>query len=107
MGIMLTTDLTTCPGYAMGKTIRSRIRSSTTTRAVSPLERVFMDLESTPSLRGMLYDAIVRDDYSRFMRVYPLRVKSDAYTALQRFLAEINTLKANHVLLTVRSDEGG
>ncbi|CAN0445952.1 unnamed protein product, partial [Discosporangium mesarthrocarpum] len=110
MGIMLTGSLTTCSGCAMGKSIRSRIRFSTTTRAVRSLERIFMELignKSTPSLGGNLYKAIVRDDYSRFMSVYPITVKSDACTALERFLAESNTLKANHILLTVRSDDEG
>ncbi|CAM9671591.1 unnamed protein product, partial [Discosporangium mesarthrocarpum] len=96
-------------GCAVGKSIRSRIFNDHASGET--LGENIMDLsgkKSTPSLGGNLCDAIVRDDYSRFMRVYLLRVKSETYTALECFLAEkSNTLKANHVLLTVRSDDGG
>ncbi|CAN0509813.1 unnamed protein product, partial [Discosporangium mesarthrocarpum] len=81
-----------------------------TDRAVSKLGRLFMDLsgkKAVPSLGGSWYNAIIRDDFSRFMLVYPLKAKSDAYGALELFLAENNADKANHVVLTVRSDDGG
>ncbi|CAN0503257.1 unnamed protein product, partial [Discosporangium mesarthrocarpum] len=88
----------------MGKSIRLAIPSHSTNRAVSKLGRLFMDLsgkKAVPSLGGSWYTAVIRDDFSRFMRVYPLKAKSDAYGALELFLAENNADK------TVRSDDGG
>ncbi|CAN0114796.1 unnamed protein product, partial [Discosporangium mesarthrocarpum] len=49
---------------------------------------------------------IIRDEFSRFTWVYPLKAESDAYGALELFLAENNADKANHVVLTVRSGGG-
>ncbi|CAN0491774.1 unnamed protein product, partial [Discosporangium mesarthrocarpum] len=110
MGVKLPGKLEPCPGCAMGKSIRLGIPSRSTTRAVSKLGRLFMDLsgkKAVPSLGGSWYTAVIRDDFSRFMRVYPLKAKSDAYGALELFLAENNADKVNHVVLTVRSDDGG
>ncbi|CAN0503495.1 unnamed protein product, partial [Discosporangium mesarthrocarpum] len=45
-------------------------------------KHLFMDLsgkKAVSSLGGSWYNAIIRDDFSRFMRVYPLKAKSDAY----------------------------
>ncbi|CAN0496655.1 unnamed protein product, partial [Discosporangium mesarthrocarpum] len=110
MGVKLTGKLEPCPGCAMRKSIRLAIPSRSTNRAVSKLGGLFMDLsgkKAVPSLGGSWYNAIIRDDFFRFMRVYPLKAKSDAYGALDLFLAENNADKANHVVLTVRSDDGG
>ncbi|CAN0482948.1 unnamed protein product, partial [Discosporangium mesarthrocarpum] len=110
MGVKLTGKLEPCPGCAMGKSIRLAIPSHSTNRAVSKLGRLFMYLsgkKAVPSLGGSWYTAVIRDDFSRFMRVYPLKAKSDAYGALELFLAENNADKVNHVVLTVRSDDGG
>ncbi|CAN0221529.1 unnamed protein product, partial [Discosporangium mesarthrocarpum] len=65
--------------------VRVPIPSRSTNRAVSKLGRLFMDLsgkKAVPSLGGSWYNAVIRDDFSRFMRVYPLKAKSDAYGAL-------------------------
>ncbi|CAN0470622.1 unnamed protein product [Discosporangium mesarthrocarpum] len=110
MGVTLVGKLETCSGCAMGKSIRLAIPSHTTHRAVRKLSRLFMDLsgkKAVSSLGGNWYNTIIRDDFSRFMRVYPLKAKSDAYGALELFLAENNADKAHHLVLTVHSDDGG
>ncbi|CAN0491946.1 unnamed protein product [Discosporangium mesarthrocarpum] len=104
MGVKLTGKLEPCPGCAMGKSIRLAIPSRSTNRAVTKLGQLFMDLsgkKAVPSPGGSWYNAIIRDDFSRFMRVYPLKAKSDPYGALELFLAENNADKANHVVLTL------
>ncbi|CAN0413361.1 unnamed protein product, partial [Discosporangium mesarthrocarpum] len=110
MGVTLVGKLETCSGCGMGKSIRLAIPSHTTDRAVSKLSRLFMDLsgkKAVPSLGGNWFNAIILDDFSRFMRVYPLKAKSDAYGALELFLPENNADKAHHLVSTVRSDDGG
>ncbi|CAN0395530.1 unnamed protein product, partial [Discosporangium mesarthrocarpum] len=110
MGVKLVGKLETCSGCGMGKSIRLAISSHTTDTGVSKLSRLFMDLsgkKAVSSLGGNWYNAIIRDDFSRFMWVYPLKAKSDAYGALELFLAETNVDKAHHLVLTVRSDDGG
>ncbi|CAN0507528.1 unnamed protein product, partial [Discosporangium mesarthrocarpum] len=110
MGVTLVGKLETCSGCGMGKSIRLAIPSHTKNRAVSKLSTLFMDLsgkKAVSSLGGSWYNAVIRDDFSRFMRVYPLKAKSDAYGALELFLAENNADKAHHLVLTVRSDDGG
>ncbi|CAN0502640.1 unnamed protein product, partial [Discosporangium mesarthrocarpum] len=82
----------------------------TKNRAVSKLSRLFMDLsgkKAVSSLGGNWFNAIIRDDFSRFMRVYPLKAKSDPYGAIELFWAENNADNAHHLVLTVRSDDGG
>ncbi|CAN0206953.1 unnamed protein product [Discosporangium mesarthrocarpum] len=93
MGVTLTGKLEVCSGCAMGKSIRLAIPSRSTNRAVSRLGRLFMDLcgkKAVSSLGGSWYNAIIRHDFSRFMLVCSLKAKSDAYGALELFLAENN-----------------
>ncbi|CAN0465185.1 unnamed protein product, partial [Discosporangium mesarthrocarpum] len=110
MGVTLVGKLETCSGCGMGESIRLAIPSHTTDRAVSKLSRLFMDLsrkKAVPSLGENWFNAIVGDDFPRFMRVYPLKAKSDAYGALELFFAENNADNTHHLVLTVRSDDRG
>ena len=76
----------------MAKGLRKPIARSTHTRAVKKLERVFVDLSGkmpVPSIGGKRYTLLVRDDHTRFTRVYFLKQKSDAASAFESFLAEV------------------
>ena len=60
----------------MVKGLRKPIARPTDTRADKKLERVFVDLNGkivVPSIGGKRYTHIVRDDHTRFTRVYLLR----------------------------------
>ncbi|CAM9666041.1 unnamed protein product, partial [Discosporangium mesarthrocarpum] len=110
MGVPLTGKLDTCPGCAVGKSIRLAIPSHTTDQAVRKLGRVLMDLngkKAVSSPGGHWNNAIIHDEFSRLMRVYPPKANSHVYEALQLFLAENNADKAEHVVLAVRSKEEG
>ncbi|CAN0133483.1 unnamed protein product [Discosporangium mesarthrocarpum] len=50
---------------------------------------------------------IVRDDFSRYTWVYPLRHKSEAREKFKLLLAENNLGTAPSAVLRVRSDDGG
>ena len=80
------------PGWSMVKGLRKPIARPTDTRADRKLERVFVDLNgkmAVPSIGGKRYTLIVRDDHTRFTRVYFLAKKMDAASAFESFLAEV------------------
>ncbi|CAN0400565.1 unnamed protein product, partial [Ascophyllum nodosum] len=66
------------PGTAKG--IRKSVKPFTYTPATKPAELCFVDLsgpKSVQSMGGKEYVMIVRDDYSRFTRVFFLRTKDE------------------------------
>ena len=76
----------------MVKGLRKPIAGLTHTRADKNLQRVFVDLSgriTVPSIGRKLYTLIIRDDCTRFTRVYFLGKKSDAASAFESFLAEV------------------
>ncbi|CAN0497359.1 unnamed protein product, partial [Discosporangium mesarthrocarpum] len=103
-----------CTGCALGKSLRRPIPKRTHHRAGERLARVFVDLrfvdltgKRTKSLGGAHYLMIVRDDYSRFSWVYPLKKKSEASEAFICFLSEFHPTQITCAEMTVRSDDGG
>ncbi|CAN0441695.1 unnamed protein product, partial [Discosporangium mesarthrocarpum] len=98
-----------CTGCALGKSSRRPIPKRTHHRAGERLARVFVDLSGkrTKSLRGPHYLMIVRDDYSRLSRVYPLKKKSEASEVFKGFLSEFHLTQITCAEMTVRSDDGG
>ena len=58
------------------------------------------------SIGGKRYTLIVRDDCTRFNRVYFLRHKSDAASAFESFLAEVRADGIPSTVMAVRSDNG-
>ena len=71
----------------MAKGLRKPIARSTNARADKKLERVFVDLSgkmAVPSIGGN-GTHIVRDDHTRFTRVYFLAKKSDAPSVFEYF----------------------
>ena len=82
----------------------------TDTRADNKFERVFADLSgkmAVPRIGGKRYILIVRDDHTRFTRVYILAKKSDAASAFESFLAEVRADGTPSAVMCVRSDNGG
>ena len=93
----------------MAKGLRKPIARSTHTRADKRLQRVFVDLSgpmAVKSIGGKRYTLIVRDDCTRFNRVYFLRHKSDAASAFESFLAEVRADGILSTVMAVRSDNG-
>ena len=93
----------------MAKGLRKPIARSTQTRADKRLQRVFVDLSgptAVKSIGGKRYTLIVRDDCTRFNRVYFLRHKSDAASAFESFLAEVRADGIPSTVMAVRSDNG-
>ena len=93
----------------MAKGLRKSIAWSTHARAAKKLQRVFVDLSgprTVQSIRGKRYTLIVRDDCTRFTRLYLLRHKSDAASAFESFLAEVRADGTPSAVMAVRSDNG-
>ena len=108
-GIAYSGDLHECRGCSMAKGLRKPIAKSTHTRAAKKLQRVFVDLSgpmTVQSIGGKRYTLIVRDDYTRFTRVYFMRHKSDAASAFESFLAEVRADGTPSTVMAVRLDNG-
>ena len=94
----------------MAKGLRKPITRSTHTRADKKLQRVFVDLSgkmTVSSLGGKWYTLIVRDDCTRFTRVYSLGKKSDEASAFELSLAEVRADGTPSAVMAVSSDNGG
>ena len=106
IGVKLRGQLVPCQGCSETKGIRKPVKPFPYTRATKPAERCFADLsgpKSVKSMGGKKYMMIVRDDYSRFTRVFFLRTKDETATYFSKYLAEIAPRKVE----VVRSDGGG
>ena len=98
------------PGCSTAKGLRKPIARSTDTQADKKLERVVVDLSgkmAVPSIGGKRYTIIVRNDHTRFTRVYFLAKRSDAASAFESFLAEVRADGTSSAVMYVRSDNGG
>ena len=106
IGVKLQGQLMPCQGCLEAKGIRKPVKPLIYTRATKPAERCFVDLsgpKSVKAMRGKEYMMIVRDDYSRFTRVFSLRTKDGTATYFSKYPAEIAPCKVE----VVRSDGGG
>lgn len=76
-------------------------------RAGELLERVHSDLceMPTPSYGGAKYFMTFTDDWSRYVSVYPLKAKSEAFNAWQRYRSVIENQTGKKVKI-LRSDNG-
>ena len=104
--VKLRGQLVPCQGCSEAKGIRKPVKPFTYTRATKSAERCFVDLSRTKSVKSMggkEYRMIVRDDYSRFTRVFFLRAKDETTTYFSKYLAKIAPRKVE----AVRSDGGG
>ena len=86
--------------------MRKPVKPFTYTREAKPAERYFVDLSEPKSVKstgGKEYMVVVRDDFSRFTRVFLLRTKDETVMYVSNYLAEIAPSKVN----VVRSDGSG
>ena len=93
-----------CDICCKGKQPHLPISKDPNSRATKPLELVHSDLSGpvTPTAKdGFAYCMNFVDDYSGMVFYYFLKKKSDATRALEKFLADVGTVK------TLRSDNGG
>ena len=106
IGVKLQGQLVPCQGCSGAKRIRKPVKPFTYIRAAKPAERFFIDLSGPKSVQspgGKEYMAIVRDDFSRFTRVFFLRIKDEIAANVLKYQAEIAPRKVE----VVRSDGGG
>ena len=106
IGVKFQGQLAPCQGCSKANVIRTPVKPFTNTRATKPAERCFGDLagpKSVQSLGGKEYMMIVRDNCSRFTRVFFLRTKDETAMYFSKYLAEIALRKVE----VVRSDGGG
>ena len=110
LGVTLVGKLHECKGCSIAKGLRKPIPTSTTTRAVKPFERVFMDVSGpkvTESAGGMKYSFLIRDGFSRKIWMYFGKQKSDTTRAFKLYLADVGVKCIPSVVETVRSEGGG
>ena len=83
--------LAPCLGCSMSKGQVKPIKTHTDSRAVKKLFRTFLDLGGKmqfKSLGGNWYTLIIRDDHSRWTRVFFLKHKYDAAVAFEQYMAD-------------------
>ena len=106
IGVELQGQLVPCLECSEAKMIRKPVKPFTYTQATKAAEQCFVDLSGPKSVKspgGKDYMMIVRDDFSRFTRVFFLLTKDETATYFSKYLAEI----ASHKVEVVRSDGGG
>ena len=101
-----------CRGCAMGKSHRLPFQPIGSVRARRPLEIVHSDLVGpmkTSSLSGSKYFMTLIDDYSRYVTVYFLQNKSEAFSRFKEFVSMVHTRYSSngYKVGTLRSDNGG
>lgn len=107
-GIQLSGKMRECVGCSMARILVRPIVKTMTARAAEKLGRVFVGVSgemSVPSLGGRRYILVVRDDCTRWTRVYILRDKSDATSAFKMFLAEYRA-EGTYSKMAVQSGTG-
>ena len=89
-----------------GEGLRKRMKQSAHTRADEKLGSFFLDLSGpkvVESFGRKRYTLIVRDDFSRYTRVYCLRHKSDGADMLEQFLGDTLANGVSSKVVIVRS----
>ncbi|CAM9754360.1 unnamed protein product, partial [Sphacelaria rigidula] len=105
-GKQLAGELQSCRGCSEAKGLRVPIPRSTHTRAAKSASSVFVDLygpKPVESYGGKSYTMIVRDDHSRYTKLYFLRKKGEA----ERYFAQCIEWVSPRKIEMVRSDDGG
>ena len=109
-GVNLSRELHECRGWSMAKGLRKPVTRLAHLRADKTPQRVTVDLSETmpvPSIGGKWYTLILRDDCTRFTRVYFHGKKLDAVSAFGLFLTEVRADGIPSAFMAVRSDNGG
>lgn len=97
----------TCIPCLQGKQHRLPFESSET-RGQQPGEILHMDVcgpMETTSLGGAKYFLLIKDDYTKFIKVYFLKSKSETVHHVEEFLNETKT-RYDHKIKIVRTDNG-
>ena len=70
---------------------------------------LYMDMMSsaTPSIEGNNYALVITDDASMYRWVYGLKEKSDSNAAAQKWICDIASIRARHVLQILIRDNAG
>ncbi|KAK9054019.1 hypothetical protein SSX86_025095 [Deinandra increscens subsp. villosa] len=98
-----------CDICLAGKQVRDSFPKESLYGAKHPLELVSMDLcgPITPETKsGIRYFMLILDDYSRYMWVYFLRSKDDAFDTFKKFRSQVES-QLDHKIKSLRSDRGG
>ena len=111
MGITLEGKLYKYKGCLMAEGIRVSIPSKTNSRGDKKQSRVFVDLGRNKRLTSMgenKYPMIIRDDFSRYARLYFISYKSDDTETFKKFLADLRVVVVIPLeVVVVRSENGG
>ena len=106
---MITHPEQLCHGCLAGKQARAPFPHATSFRVVKPLQLVYVDLcgpITPPTPAGSKYFMLLVDDFSRWMHVYVLKSKDQAFDAFVKYKAETENLTGCKIK-TLRTDRGG
>jgi hypothetical protein len=80
-----------CHACQLGR--HTRLPFTTSSRAEQAFDLIHCDLWTSPvlSLSGYKYYLVILDDFSHFLWIFPLRLKSDTFTTLTHFFAWVST----------------
>ncbi|KAJ9560132.1 hypothetical protein OSB04_005292 [Centaurea solstitialis] len=98
-----------CEGCLVAKQTRKPIPKEAQWRASRPLELVHADIcgpISPQTIGGNRYFLLIVDDYCRYMWVYPIKTKDEAFPMFKRFKAKVEK-EGLYKVKTLRTDRGG
>ncbi|KAJ9551322.1 LOW QUALITY PROTEIN: hypothetical protein OSB04_015367 [Centaurea solstitialis] len=98
-----------CEGCLVAKQTRKPIPKEAEWRASRPLELVHADIcgpISPQTIGGNRYFLLIVDDYCRYMWVYPIKTKDEAFPMFKRFKAKVEK-EGRYKVKTLRTDRGG
>ncbi|KAD4585292.1 hypothetical protein E3N88_22893 [Mikania micrantha] len=98
-----------CEGCLVAKQTRKSFPKEAQWRATEPLELIHADLcgPITPQTKGgNKYFLLLVDDYSRYMWIYLLKSKDEAFIKFTQFKARVEK-ESSRVIKTLRTNRGG
>ena len=98
-----------CDACARGKQTRSLFRPKHVVSTSKPFDLVHMDLfgpTRTLSLNGKRFGLVLVDDYSRFMWVFFIFHKNEAFDKFLLFYRRVQTIHGTKVV-SIQTDHGG
>jgi hypothetical protein len=97
-----------CGSCQLGKQTRAAHKKTSGIQTSRNLELLHMDLVGptrTTSLGGRWYILVIKDDFSRYTWVIPLREKYNAFDTTQHLFKKIQ-VEQNYQIMRIRSDHG-
>lgn len=95
-----------CEGCTIAKQTRQPFPKETQWRASKPLELVHADLCGQTTEAGNRYFMLLVDDYSRYMWVFMIKSKDEAFITFKRFKDQVEK-ESSVKLMGLRTDRGG